>query len=384
MTASPTETSAARLAGTAPALTGAGRLDGAIGMPPRTLLHAGPPYRAPGEAPAVVRNAAAAAAVAEGWASDLDAGRGMVAAGEIALAPAQDHGLVVPLAFVAGPSTAVMTVRCARTGATGRAPVNDGPPAGSTRFGAPDGAAAGRLSWLSAAAAPALNAVLADAPIDLLPIAAAALAAGDELHASVGAGNALLIDRLGSRLGPGEVRTYVEGAQQFFLNVWMAAAACMLAAGAGVSGSALMAGAGANGVRVGLRLAGAPGRWIERRAAAPAGPPLAPALAGMTAAPAVGDSAVIEAAGFGALAARFAPAVREAFVPFCPAAYRADGALAVADHPAFAELGLRLGVDAARLGPERPLPAHFAMLDAAGTAGLIGRGALVLTAEALA
>ncbi|MEQ9120946.1 MAG: hypothetical protein RIM80_00045, partial [Alphaproteobacteria bacterium] len=104
-----------------------------------------------------------------------------------------------------------------------------------------------------------------------------------------------------------------------------------------------------------------------------------PALAGLAAAAAVGDSAVIEAAGFGALAARFAPAVREAFQPFCPAAYRSEGSLAAADHPAFAELGLRLGVDAARIGPETPLPAHFAMLDAEGRTGLIGRGALVLT-----
>ena len=367
--------SAGKLALAAPVLTGAGRLADSIALPAGALLHAGPAYRALEEIPRCVLNAAAAAAMAEGWAADLAEGRAAVAAGEIALAPAQNHGLVVPLAFVAGPSTAILTVACRETGAVGRAPLNDGPPKDAARFGAPTADTATRLRMLAEVAAPALNRALLAKPIVLNGIAAAALRQGDELHASVRAANTLLLERLAPMISDADVQAYLASAGQFFLNVWMAAALAMLNAGAGVAGSSLLAGAGANGVRTGVRLASAPAVWLEQSAAAPRGPRLSDDLAAVAVSPSVGDSAVIEAAGFGALAARHAPAVEAAFAPYQPARSSQDD-LGVAPHPAFADLNLNVGVDRARLGPATPMPAHFAMLDAAGEIGLVGRGRL--------
>ncbi len=375
-TPSPATLASARLlAATAPILAGAGRLAESLSVPPKTLLHAGPAYWSRIDIPRSVINAAAAAAMAEGWAADLDEGRRGVLDGDFTLAPAQSHGLVVPLAFVAGPSTAILTVVCRETGALGRAPLNDGPPAGAARFGAPTQATAARLRMLAEVAAPALDRAFRSAPIALAPIAAAALRQGDELHASVAAANAQLSDILAPLLTDDAVAAYLASAGQFFLNVWMAAAMAMLNAGAGIPGSTLLIGAGANGVRTGVRLASAPEVWLEQGAARPDGPRLNEALAGVALCPAVGDSAVIEAAGFGALAARFAPAVQAAFAPFQPAA-PAGTDLGIASHPAFADLGLKVGVDRAGLRPGAPLPAHFAMLDAAGEVGLVGRGRL--------
>ncbi len=384
MTSKPTLDAAERLAAAEPMLVGAGRLDAEIALPPRTLLHAGPPYRSLDEIPAVVRNAAAAAAVAEGWAQDLAGGSACIASGDIALAPAQDHGLVVPLAFVAGPGTGIITAACPITNAVGRAPINDGPPLGATRFGAPNEDAVARLIWLGGVAAPALDRALKADPIAMLPIAADALAAGDELHAAVGNGNAILQSRLTPALKHEDpaVAAYVAEAAQFFLNAWMASVACMLSAAAGIDDADLLVRAGANGVRVGFSISGAPEIWLEAPAGAPAGPPISAGVEHRRAAAAVGDSAVIEAAGFGALAAACAPDIVAAFRPYAPTIYARLVDLTVARHPVFSDLGLKVGVDAARISTDAVLPAHFAMLDATGTAGLIGRGAVILANRA--
>lgn len=380
MALDPTIASAARLASTIPMLVGAGRLDAHISLSSHTLLHAGPPYRPGEDVPQVVRNAAAAAAVAEGWARNLEDGHAALAAGDIVLAPAQDHGLVVPLAFVAGPSTGILIIECPNTGAIGRAPINDGPPAGAARFGAPDADAADRLKWLGDVMAPALDLALKAAPIAMTPIAARALKAGDDLHAGVSNGNAALQAALAPALAGAntDVAEYLKSAQQFFLNTWMASAACMLSAATRLRGSRLLVRAGANGLRAGFSIASEPDRWIERPAQAPVGPSISPDVATSPAARAVGDSAVIEAAGFGALASHCAPDIVQAFRPFLPKIYERRSSLTVAEAPNLGELKLKVGVDAGRVTPESPLPGHFAILDAAGVQGLIGRGAVIL------
>ncbi len=368
-----TMAAARRMATTAPTLVAAGLLCESLAVPDRTLFHAGPPYSSAAEAPVCVVNAAAAVAVAEGWASSLPEARDAVRGGPVRLSPAQSIGLVVPLAFVAGPSTAILTVECRVTGASGHAPLNDGPPDVATRFGAPTDAAVSHLRMLSERGAPALDRALKANPIPLAHIAATALRQGDELHASVAAANALLLEALFPAVFDAEVEAYLASAGQFFLNAWMAASLTMLNAGADAPGSTLVCGAGANGVRAGLRVSADRTSWLEQSAARPNGPRFSDDLITVDTAPAIGDSAVIEAAGFGARTVRFAPAVREAFAPFRDA-LPTDSASGLAAHPAFAEL--KVGTDFAALGPDAPMPAHFAMLDAAGEHGLIGRGTL--------
>ncbi len=84
------------------------------------------------------------------------------------------------------------------------------------------------------------------------------------------------------------------------------------AAGADRSGSTLVVALAGNGEQVGIRLAGAPERWITAQAGAPEGPRIDPQQQAV-AAPLTGDSGVIDAAGFGAQALLFAPESAHAF-----------------------------------------------------------------------
>ncbi len=380
-----TEISARKLAAVEPVLSAAGRLadmlpPGAT-LPARTLFHAGPPFEAPSAITTPILKAAVVAAVVEGWAANPVEAAEAIATGDIALAPAQDNGLVVPLAFVAGPSTGVLRVTDAHGGGAALAAINDGPPPAAMRFGAPNADTAVRVAGLGGAVAEALNAALLDDPVPVLPIAAEALRHGDELHGQVAASSAAILDILSARLPAGAGADQIAAANQFFLNVWMAACALMLKAGAGIAGSRLICNAGGNGATLGLKLAGDPHRWITLPSVTPVGPRLSPALQDVPALPAVGDSVVIDACGFGAQAIGFSPTQLDAFGGALPKGVReAPERLLCAVHKGFGDLGIRVGLDIDRIGAS-PFCANLAMVDAAGNLGLLGRGIALLMKE---
>ena len=105
---------------------------------------------------------------------------------------------------------------------------------------------------------------------------------------------------------------------------------------------------GGNGEAFGLSLAGRPAAWITAAAAAPRGaylPGVDPAAKPLGA---IGDSAVIDALGFGGQALHASPEVRAALQPFLPSGTGTASLLAAA-HPAFTQTGIRVGLDAARV-----------------------------------
>ncbi|WMS41137.1 DUF1116 domain-containing protein [Acuticoccus sp. MNP-M23] len=331
-------------------------------LPPRTLFHAGPPFASLGDVPQPVRNAAAAALAHEGWS---EAGWAAIAAQEIHFAPAQDFGIVTPLAFVAGPSMFAVEV----TDADGKAPakvspLNDGPPAIALRFGrdSADGLA------LVKSVTDGIGADLAhglQAPVPLLPLMADALVNGDDLHGNVAAMQAAIRQHFTGLSSESEA--YLDAAGQFALNIVMAASALMLAAGDGVADSDMVVACGGNGREVGWKLASGDG-WQT----APAQRPEGPHAAGTAPLPAIGDSAVIDALGFGAAALRFAPALR-ANLPDLPAAFLSPAAheAYIGRHPSFPD-DVALGLDLTR--PRKTLGIMLGMVEETGTHGLIGRG----------
>ena len=359
-----------RLLAAAPRLDGCAPLRSFAAVPARTLLHAGPPFQPGTVVPLPVRNAAANAALFEGWASDFDTACAGLARGDIGLAPAQDFGVVTPLAFVVSPSMPVLRV----TDAEGRAPpryspVNDGPPPAALRFGNRHDGQLERLA-LTGRIGPALNEALRTA-IPVLPILRAGLDGGDDLHGRVSSANAVLFDALAPRLS-GEARDYLMLANQFVLNVIMAACAAMIGAGAGIAESPLVTAAGGNGVDFGWQVAGAPGVWRTAAAAPPVGPHF-PHTAGRRFLPAIGDSAVIDACGFGAAALRYAPEMIAALRGAVDDSYFTATASTrfVGPHPAFPS-DLNLGLDIDAQGPLHGV--MLAAVDADGEAGLVGRG----------
>ncbi|WP_035692292.1 DUF1116 domain-containing protein [Azospirillum halopraeferens] len=365
----PTMTAAHRLAAVMPRWTAVVPAGEALGLGRRVLLHAGPSFAGPAAACPPILNAAAAALVFEGEAGDFDTALALVHDGAVELRPAQDAGVVTPLASVVSRSTWLQVVEdAAGDGPLAFAPLNEGG-GPALRFGLAGPAVVERLRLLRDTVGPALAAALTD-PVDLLPFARHGLAHGDDLHGRPHAATARLTADLAPRL-PGAAADFLRTADQFFLNLWMAACKRMMLAADGVPGAALVTAAGGNGIDMGIRLSGTPaGRWFTAPAEAPrGGPDIGPPRPRL---PAIGDSAVIDAAGFGALAFDAAPDLRRDLGAEDLGVAAMQDRLLLVMHPA---LGRRVGLDAAAVVRSGlPPPVCLGALDAAGEAGLVGRG----------
>jgi len=344
----------------------------AVGLSRGTLLHAGPPLPDPAAIPRPILNSACVAAVFEGLADDLTAAERAIAEGRIALKPAQDFGVVTPLAAVVSASMALHEVVDAGN-ETHRAyaPINGGS-GPAARLGLRDDKVVAHLRWLNGPFAAWLQRVRAES-LDLVAIADAALAAGDDCHGRTPAGTAGLLRRLAPEETSAETDFLRQG-PSFFLNLWMAACKCMLQGAASLAAASLVVAAGGNGADFGIQVAGLPGRWFTAPAAPPRGDlgswPAERALG------AIGDSAVVDVTGFGAMAMGHAPAQQEALGRFMPS----DGLLRPAQllaarHPAFRRVVLHAGLPArtsVALG-KTPL-ISLGILDARGEAGRIAGG----------
>ena len=323
------------------------------GLPPQVLLHAGPPYR--GSPPAAVLNAAVQAVLYEGLAADEAVARAMIASGDVRLAPAQDHGVATPLAQVVSASMPLLAVR--QNGETFHAPVVEGP-APALRFGCADARCRDALSVFGAWIIDTVAPLVRRQPVDIAGVIRAALADGDECHARTGAANEALlaqIDGLGAenigRLGTNPA---------FVLTLIMAGAGVALR-----SRRSGIAAVGGNGIEFGVRYHGET-QWRQTAAEAPCGTRF-PAHGDTAALPAIGDSAVIDFCGLGGQALDRAPLLAAEWAHLLPedARVRRTALLDPAS-------GM---VDPARVVQSRIAPlVNLAILDSAGTAGLIGRG----------
>jgi len=365
-----------RLAACRPALVSVEAAGAALGLPDNVLLHAGPAFASVHAVPAPVLNAACLAAMISGLADNIERARAGILAGDIALRPAQDHGVVMPLAFVVGAQTPLQRIRdLGESGAQAFAPVNDGNHH-PVRTGLGTEAAFQELRWMTVAVADRIDAALSR-PIELLGLARAGLEAGDDLHGRTPAATAAFVAEMRARLPRGigdAVGGFLDESAGLFLNLWMAATKCLMTAGAGVPGSGLVTAAAGNGVEVGIQVSGFPGRWFTAASAPPRGA-LGEGMAGR-ALPAIGDSAVVEALGLGAMALHLSPAQASAFAPYLPPdADRRPGALLAGSHPAFEGLGAPLGITAARVAAYGAGPVvGLGILDREGEAGRIGGG----------
>lgn len=342
----------------------------ALGLPDKVVLHAGPPVGSAVSAP--IRNSAAMAILFEGWAdSEADAYR-MIDQGAVHLLPAQDHAVVVPLAAVL---TRSMLVHVIADGADDRnrsfSPLNGGS-GPAMRLGKAGPEVVQHLRWLNGEFG-ALLRRLQTKPIALVPIANAALEHGDDLHGRTAAATAGLSRVL---FGDAEPIPFIKNGPSFFLNLWMAACKCMALAGNGIAGSGAVTAIGGNGNAFGLKVAGLPDRWFS----VPAQPPFGALEAGYRDEDrlgAIGDSAIVDAQGFGAMAMHDAPAQQQALGRFMPAPSRELGAsLLSAPDRRFADaFAIRTGLFARRVAEASLTPAiALGMLDRTGRHGRIGGG----------
>lgn len=381
MTGLPNEadrTAIARLAASSPEWTGMTTAGQAVGCADSTLLHAGPAFASPGKITTPIMNSARVAAVFQGLAADFEDARERILRGDIRLAPAQDHGVVTPLASVVSADMPVHAVRDSHLpDARAWAPINggNGP---AMRLGLCNDAVLAHLRWLNGPFAEQMAGTLGS-PLNLIDIARQSLASGDDCHGRTIEATRLLTEWMTSGTGGNRLdqkaREFLQQSPSFFLNLWMAAVKCMFNTASDVAGSSLVIAAGANGLETGVQVSGLAGRWFTAPAAPPDGK-LDVEVPANRKLGAIGDSAVVDALGLGAMAMNFAPAQRAglgAYLP--PNGLSLPAILLGAVHPGFGELGLRVGLCARSVVESGHCPVvSLGILDREGELGRLGGG----------
>ena len=345
----------------------------ALGLKQTGLLHAGPPFRAPEVVPRPVLNSACVAAVFEGLAKDFDQAEAMILSKEISLAPAQDLGVVTPLAAVVSASMPLHQVEGG--GTRTYAPINGGSRP-SLRLGQRSQAVLKHIRWLNGPFCELLHKSLSDG-IALIPLAAAGLRAGDDCHGRTVVATEALVSALqeNTPIHDEDALAFMASSPSLFLNLWMAASKCIMTAAAGIDQSSFVTAAAGNGVETGIQVSGLPGRWFTAEAAPPCAElegdvPQARALG------AIGDSAVVEGLGLGAMAFKHSPEQMKALGRFLPDDFEARWArLPLGPHPAFGGLEIYLGLTARAVAALGAGPViGLGILDRAGEKGRLGGG----------
>jgi hypothetical protein len=354
----------------------------ALKLPQNVLLHAGPSFNDPKQITRPILNSACVAAVFEGIAKDFDQAEAMISAREIILKPAQDHDVVTPLAAVVSASMPLHTVYDAWRGAQQVfTPINGGArPA--LRLGLRSQAVLDHIRWLNSRFLDVLENGLAEG-FALLPLAVTGLIGGDDCHGRTPVAGAALVEELIDRTPGGitdpDVLDFMHNSPSLFLNLWMAATKCMMKLAEGIECSSFITAAGGNGREVGIQVAGLPGHWFT----VPAKPPVGTFdvdLPTDRAMGAIGDSAVVDAFGLGAMSGGLSK-------PDNPAALLSS-ALSVSEHPYFQHLNIKLGTTArAVVDHGRGHVISLGILDKDGVLGRLGGGLyempVSLCAEAL-
>ncbi|WP_424830304.1 DUF1116 domain-containing protein [Ruegeria sp.] len=350
----------------------------AVDLPDNVLLHAGPAFAAPDQITAPILNSACVAAVWEGLAKDFDQAEAMIMTGEILLKPAQDHDVVTPLAAVVSANMPLHTVYDAWRGQTRIfTPINAGSrPA--MRLGLRSEAVLEHIRWLNTRFLDVLQGGIAEG-IALVPLAVVGLMGGDDCHGRTPVAANALVEELKDRTPGGihdpDVLEFMASSPSLFLNLWMAATKIMMKLAEGVEGSSFVTAAGGNGREVGIQISGLPGQWFTVPATPPKGKfdvdlPEDRALG------AIGDSAVVEAFGLGAMAIELSPEQKKGLGAYLPedAKARTSG-LSVGAHPYFQTLDVQLGSTGRGALTQGSGPViSLGILDRLGEAGRLGGG----------
>ncbi len=367
----------ARLFNVEPAWTNICTAREAIGLDTHTLLHAGPPFIDPTKPSLPVLSSCILVCIQEGWASSGTDAEMLIASGKVRLLSALQFNVLMPLAAVASYNSPLVEISDLNSTSKAWSLLSSG--AGpQIRFGTRDVNVIERLKWRDTVLAPQLQLIISKNPIPLFPIARAGLLAGDDLHASTAhaqlALNQIIFPQLSCVSASSHIRTMLENSPLFFLTLWIAACHVMLhtaAANGTDPKSSLVISLAGNGERLGIKVSNSPESWIAIPAPTPAGP-FIKSDQHIAASPVIGDSGVIDAAGFGAQGLHCASQISEALHDWLPDNWRnLKESLMLYQHPYFSDLNIRTGMDV--LSGVDPIAA-IAMIGIDGETGLLGRG----------
>lgn len=278
------------------------------------FLHAGPPI-AFDDMCEPMKGAVICAALHERLARTPEEAGELARSGGIVFEPCHTHRAVGPMTGLTTYSMPVWVVEDRATGQRAFCNLSEGQGVG-LRFGEYGNKTLSRLDWIEEVAAPIFKRVIQDlGGIDLAPMIGQGLSMGDELHMRNIACTALIIKAMAPGIAKfsGEhaeamMRFMAVGNDQFFLNLAMPAMKLAADAADGIKGSSVVTAIARNGVEVGVRISGLPGRWFTAPAPRVEGLYF-PGFTEADANPDLGDSAIMEVGGLGGCAMYAAPAI---------------------------------------------------------------------------
>lgn len=284
------------------------------GLEKNLFLHAGPPI-AFSDMCEPMKGAVYCAAMNEGLAKTAEEAHEMAMKGQLKFSPCHEYDTVGPMTGLTSWSMPVWVVEDRNSGKRSYANISEGSGVG-LRFGEYSTKTLDRLKWMREVLGPILSKALAyHGPVDLGPIMAQGLAMGDELHMRNHATTSLILKALSGAIGhvagehTEEILNFIAvGNDQFFLNLAMAASKLVSMNGMGFEGSTVVTVLARNGVEVGVKISGLPDQWFTAPAPHIKGLYF-PGRSEADANPDLGDSAIMEVAGFGGCAMIAAPAI---------------------------------------------------------------------------
>ena len=282
----------------------------------KVLLHAGPPM-AWEDMTEPMQGSCYGAAIFEGWAANKEEAHELLANGKVEFIPCHHVNAVGPMGGITSANMPVVVVENRDGGNEAYCIMNEG--IGRVlRFGAYDDEVVTRLHWMKDVLAPALSKALKlmEDGMNLNVIIAKAITMGDEFHQRNIAASALFAKDMTPYLLQTDiskedllsVTKFLADTDQFFLNIAMAYSKAAMDSARTIEEGTIVTAMTRNGKDFAIRVSGLGDQWFT----APVNTPEGLFFTGYSqddANPDMGDSAITEAFGIGAMAMIAAPGV---------------------------------------------------------------------------
>lgn len=282
----------------------------------KVLLHAGPPIQYENMT-GPMQGSCIGAVLFEGWAEDETSAKALLESGEVKFTPCHHVNAVGPMGGITSGNMPVLVVENKLDGSIAYCTMNEG--IGKVlRFGAYSEEVVNRLKWMKDVLGPVLSKALKqkEGGLNLNVIIAKAITMGDEFHQRNIAATLnflkeitpLIVELDIDENEKYSVIKFLADTDQFFLNIMMASGKAIVECARKVTSGTVVTTMTRNGRDFGVRISGMGDQWFT----APVNTPNGLYFTGYSeedANPDIGDSAITETVGVGAMAMIAAPGV---------------------------------------------------------------------------
>ncbi|CEG27015.1 DUF1116 domain-containing protein [Bacillus sp. B-jedd] len=282
----------------------------------KVLLHAGPPIKWE-EMTGPMQGSCVGAALFEGWAKDEQEALDMLQNGEVEFMPCHHVNAVGPMGGITSGNMPVFVVENRSEGNRAYCTMNEGIGA-VLRFGAYSDEVINRLKWMRDVLGPVLSKAIkmTEDGLNLNVMIAKAITMGDEFHQRNIAASLIFLKEVSPFILKADINEeerfqvikFLADTDQFFLNVMMATCKAVLDGARTIEHGTVVTAMCRNGKDFGIRISGMGDQWFT----APVNTPQGLFFTGYSQEDAnsdIGDSAITEAYGVGAMAMIAAPGV---------------------------------------------------------------------------